>query len=308
MRTSITATPRSSPGNPGGRSIATPTTTPTAAPGDWPGALQTLGASPDTRVGTLAWNTHRHFELYYGVAGSGAVLNTINPRLFPEQVQYIISHAEDEILFFDIGFASLVEQIAPQCATVRHWVALCDPAHPPVLPFPALCYEDLIASVTDAFEWPTLDKNAACVLCYTSGTTGNPKGAMYSHRSTILHAFAMCLPDAMNLSARDAILPVVPMFHVNAWGLPYAAALVGAKLVLPGAQLDGPSLHALMEQEGSPSVPGCRRSGWGCCSTCRPPVLCSPACDLRWSEGRPVPRRSCGNSRTTGSMCCTPGA
>lgn len=213
-------------------------------------ALVALGVKPTERIGTLAWNGFRHFEIYYAVSGIGAVCHTINPRLFPEQIGYIINHAEDGCVFFDLTFLPLVEKLAPHCKGVRHWVAMTDKAHmPPSSPLTLLCYEDLVNSHSDRFDWPEIDENSASSLCYTSGTTGNPKGVLYSHRSTLLHAYGSCLPDALNLSARDAVLPVVPMFHVNAWGLPYSAPLVGAKLVFPGAQLDGASLHELFKQE-----------------------------------------------------------
>ncbi len=201
-------------------------------------ALQTLGVQPTDRVATLAWNTHRHFEIYYAVAGSGAVIHTINPRLFPDQMAYIGNHAEDKVVFYDTTFAPLVEKLKPQLATVKHWIAL------------DATYEKLIEAESDSFEWPTFDEKTAACLCYTSGTTGNPKGALYSHRSTLIHAYASALPDALNLSARDVVLPVVPMFHVNAWGLPYACALTGAKLVFPAQHLDGKSLYQLFESEG----------------------------------------------------------
>ena len=213
-------------------------------------ALIALGVKPTERIGTLAWNGFRHFELYYAVSGIGAVCHTINPRLFPEQIGYIINHAEDGCVLFDLTFLPLVEKLAPHCKAVRHWIAMTDKAHMPAASSLTLqCYEDLVNSHSDRFEWPDIDENAASSLCYTSGTTGNPKGVLYSHRSTLLHAYGSCLPDALNLSARDAVLPVVPMFHVNAWGLPYSAPLVGAKLVFPGAQLDGASLHELFKQE-----------------------------------------------------------
>jgi acyl-CoA synthetase (AMP-forming)/AMP-acid ligase II len=216
------------------------------------GALRSLGVDMGERIGTLAWNTHRHFEIYYAVSGMGAVCHTINPRLFPEQIAYIINHAEDRYIFFDINFIALVEGIAAHCPLVRGWVALCPNSHLPATEKVPnlLAYEDLINGHSDAFVWPEFDENTASSLCYTSGTTGNPKGVLYSHRSTILHAFAAALPDGMGLSARDAVLPVVPMFHVNAWGLPYAVALTGAKFVLPAGQLDGASLFELFEQEG----------------------------------------------------------
>ncbi len=213
-------------------------------------ALSSLGVRMHDRVGTLAWNGFRHFEIYYATSGSGAVCHTINPRLFPEQIVYIVNHAEDQYICFDLTFAPLVEKIAEQCKGVRGWVAMTDKAHmPPLKLTNLLCYEDLVNSHSDDYAWPEFDEWAAAGLCYTSGTTGNPKGVLYAHRSTILHAYAACLPDAINLSARDVVLPVVPMFHVNAWGLPYACALAGCKLVFPGAALDGASIYALFEQE-----------------------------------------------------------
>ena len=212
-------------------------------------ALQSLGVSPSQRVGTLAWNGFRHFEIYFASSGMGAVCHTINPRLFPEQIGYIVNHAEDACLFFDLTFLPLVEKLAPHCPGVKAWIAMTDRAHMPPSSLDLLCYEDLVNAHSDDFDWPELDELSASSLCYTSGTTGNPKGVLYSHRSTILHAYGACLPDALNLSARDVVLPVVPMFHVNAWGLPYSAPLVGAKLVFPGAQLDGASLTELFEAE-----------------------------------------------------------
>ena len=214
-------------------------------------ALITLGIKAGDRVGTLAWNGFRHFESYFAVSGMGAVLHTINPRLFPEQIAYIVNHAEDQYVLFDITFAPLVDGLASHCKSVRGWVAMTDRAHMPAMKTAGvLCYEELVAAASDRYEWPTFDENTASSLCYTSGTTGNPKGVLYSHRTTILHTYAIALPDVMNLSARDAILPVVPMFHVNAWGTPYACAMVGAKIVFPGAGLDGASLYELFEKEG----------------------------------------------------------
>ena len=218
-------------------------------------ALAKFGLKPGERVATLAWNGHRHMELYYAVSGSGAVLHTLNPRLHPDHVVYIADHAEDQVLFFDLTFLPMVEAIASRVKTIKTFVAMTDRAHMPDLSkgdskIPnLLCFEDLIDANSDAFTWPSFDENQASSLCYTSGTTGNPKGVLYSHRSTVLHTFAIALPDALNVSARDTILPVVPMFHVNAWGLPYAACMMGAKLVFPGAGLDGKSLHDLFEAE-----------------------------------------------------------
>ncbi|TXH04130.1 MAG: fatty-acid--CoA ligase [Nevskiaceae bacterium] len=214
-------------------------------------ALQRLGVKPSERVATLAWNGYRHFELYYAISGMGAVMHTVNPRLFPEQIGWIINHAEDQFVFFDLTFASLVEALAPKCPTVKGWVAMTDRAHlPQIKGVNLLCYEDLLAAESDVYQWPVFDEKTAACLCYTSGTTGNPKGVLYSHRSTILHAYATVMPDVMSLSSRDVVLPVVPMFHVNAWGTPYSCPLVGAKLVFPGAGLDGASLYELFESEG----------------------------------------------------------
>jgi fatty-acyl-CoA synthase len=214
-------------------------------------ALRALGVQPNERIGTLAWNGYRHFEIYYAVAGSGAVIHTINPRLFPDQITYIANHAEDKVLFFDNTFAPLVEKLAPALKSVKAFVAMTGRDTMPKASIPnLLCYEDLIGKESDAYEWPSFDENTAACLCYTSGTTGNPKGALYSHRSTLIHAYGAALPDTLNLSARDVILPVVPMFHVNAWSLPYSCAMVGTKLVFPGPHLDGKSLHQLFESEG----------------------------------------------------------
>jgi len=213
-------------------------------------ALRSLGVKPGSCVATLAWNGYRHMELYYAVSGSGAVLHTLNPRLHADQLSYIMNHAQDQILFFDLTFLPLVEAAAdrvPSCTTL---VVMTDRAHMPVSRLPGLlCYEELLAAQRDDYAWPPLDENAASSLCYTSGTTGNPKGVLYSQRSTVLHTYAAALPDALNCAATDVILPVVPMFHVNAWGLPYVACMVGAKLVFPGPALDGRSLHELLEAE-----------------------------------------------------------
>jgi acyl-CoA synthetase (AMP-forming)/AMP-acid ligase II len=215
-------------------------------------ALAARGIKAGDRVATLAWNGYRHMELYYAVSGSGAVLHTLNPRLHPDQVVWIADHAEDQILFFDLTFLPLIEAIAGRAKTIKAFVAMTDRAHMPgTSKVPnLLCYEELIDAHSPEFEWPTFDENSASSLCYTSGTTGNPKGALYSHRSTVLHTYAAALVDSLNCSANDVILPVVPMFHVNAWGLPYVACMVGAKLVFPGPWLDGKSLHDLFETEG----------------------------------------------------------
>jgi fatty-acyl-CoA synthase len=212
-------------------------------------ALKRLGVAEGDRIGTLAWNGFRHFEVYFAVSGMGAVCHTVNPRLFPEQIVYIVNHAEDRYVFFDLTFAPLVAKLKPQCPGVKGWVAMTDRAHLPQEVPDALAFEELVAAESDDFAWPALEEDAASSLCYTSGTTGNPKGVLYSHRSTVLHSYGAALPDAMNLSARDVVLPVVPMFHANAWGLPYSCLLVGAKMVFPGAGLDGKSLFELFEGE-----------------------------------------------------------
>ena len=217
--------------------------------------LAVLGVAFGDRVATLAWNGYRHMELYYGVSGSGAVLHTINPRLHPDQITYIADHAEDQVLFFDMTFLPLIQAVARRAKTIRHYVAMTDRAHMPAPEVAAtipglLCYEELIEAQDDQYSWPSFDENTASSLCYTSGTTGNPKGVLYSHRSTVLHTYAAALPDALNCSQRDAILPVVPMFHVNAWGLPYVGCMTGAKMVYPGPGLDGRSLYELFESEG----------------------------------------------------------
>ncbi len=213
-------------------------------------ALRKLGVKPHDRVATLAWNGFRHYELYYAISGMGAVINTVNPRLFGEQIVYISNHAENVALFFDATFIPLVEKLAPQLKSIRHYVLMTDKAHMPATKIPnLLCYESLLEKESDAYEWPSFDERTAAALCYTSGTTGNPKGTLYSHRSTIIHAYGAALPDALSLSARDSVLPVVPMFHANAWSLPYTCTMVGAKMVFPGPHLDGKSVYELIEQE-----------------------------------------------------------
>lgn len=214
-------------------------------------ALASLDLGFGDRVATLAWNGYRHFELYFGVSGSGRVLHTINPRLHPDQIAWIVNHAEDRVLCFDLSFLPLVQAIHGQCPGLKHYIALCAAEQLPAdSGVPGLCsYEAWMGARDDRYVWPRFDENTASSLCYTSGTTGNPKGALYSHRSTLLHAYGAALPDAMGLSARDAVLPVVPMFHVNAWGIPYAACLTGAKLVFPGPALDGRSVFELLEAE-----------------------------------------------------------
>jgi fatty-acyl-CoA synthase len=215
-------------------------------------ALTTLGLTPGNAVGSIAWNNHRHLEAYYAVSGSGMVMHTCNPRLHPQQLIYIINHAEDRVVLFDATFAPLIKGIAPHCPQVQAWVCLADAANTPSIEgvSKVLSFDELIAPCSDEFEWPEFDERTAAALCYTSGTTGNPKGAMYSHRAIVLNAMAGCMPSVLSLSPNDAILPVVPMFHINAWCIPYSAPMAGTKLVLPGPKLDGQSLFELMESEG----------------------------------------------------------
>jgi len=213
-------------------------------------ALQALGLEPGHAVASIAWNNHRHLEAYYGVSGSGLIMHTCNPRLHPQQLIYILNHAEDRVVLFDSTFAPLIQGIAPHCPQVKAWVCLSDAAHTPQIEgVQVLNYEDLIGPHSDHFVWPEFDERTGAVLCYTSGTTGNPKGVLYSHRAIVLNATTGCMPDVLNLSARETALPVVPMFHINAWCIPYAAMIAGSKLVLPGPRLDGPSLYELMEGE-----------------------------------------------------------
>ena len=213
-------------------------------------ALDKLGVKQGDRVATLAWNGYRHVEIYYGVSGMGAICHTINPRLFPEQIVYIVNHAEDKYILVDLTFVPLIEKIIDQIPNVKGFVIMTDEAHMPETKLPnAICYENLLATADDDYEWPTFDERTASSLCYTSGTTGNPKGVLFSNRSTILHSYAVCTPDGLGLSNLETILPVVPMFHVNAWGIPYAAAMCGAKMVMPGARMDGAALYELMENE-----------------------------------------------------------
>jgi len=210
-----------------------------------------LGIAPGARVASFAWNHYRHLELFFGVAGSGRVLHTVNPRLFPDQLTYIVNHAEDQVICFDPVFAELMERLAPTLPGVRHYIALCGRHDMPAVKLPGLlCYDDLLDAASAEYDWPEFDENRASSLCYTSGTTGHPKGVLYSHRSTVLHTMALMAADTMAVSARDTLLPCAPMFHVNCWGVPYAAAATGAKLVLPGPRMDPQSLYELMRDEG----------------------------------------------------------
>jgi fatty-acyl-CoA synthase len=226
-------------------------------------ALVALGVKPGDRVATIAWNTVRHLELYFAVSGMGAVLHTINPRLPLDQLRYIVDHAEDVALFFDTSFVKLAQYLAAQGTRLQAFVAMTDAAHLPAdTGLPGLsAYETLVAGQTDDFDWPTFDENTASSLCYTSGTSGSPKGVLYSHRSTVLHSYAIAMADALAISARDVTLPVVPMFHVNAWGVPYAAAMVGSKLVLPGPGSTGRASTSSSSPRRCRACSACRRSG-----------------------------------------------
>jgi fatty-acyl-CoA synthase len=213
-------------------------------------ALISLGVQPGDRVGTLAWNTHRHLTLYYAVSGTGAVLHTANPHLFPEQIEYIINDAANKVVFFDVSFADLVQTLAPRLKSVETFVAMTDREHMPAVDVPNLvCYEDLLDSQSADYAWPMFDENSAATMCYTAGTTGNPKGVVYSHRSTVLSALIQLGEDTLCIHSADTLLSVVPMFHANAWGMPYCAVMVGARLVLSGPQLDGKSLYELLRDE-----------------------------------------------------------
>lgn len=212
--------------------------------------MQTLGINAGDRVATLAWNGYRHLELYYGVSGSGAVLHTVNPRLFKEQLAYVINHAGDRVVFLDLTFVPLLESVADELPNVEKYVILTDREHMPETSLANVhCYEELLEAADSHYQWPTFDENAASSICYTSGTTGNPKGVVYSHRSTLIHALGSSIPNGLSLSGNDSILLVVPQFHVNSWGVSYAAPMNGCKLVLPGPAMDGASLHELMESE-----------------------------------------------------------
>ncbi|MBX3490611.1 3-(methylthio)propionyl-CoA ligase [Parvibaculum sp.] len=213
-------------------------------------ALTKLGVKEGDVVATMAWNTARHLEAWYGIMGMGAVCHTLNPRLFAEQLVYIVNHAEDKIVFLDLTFVPILEGIADQLPKVKAYVIMTDKAHMPQTKLKnALCFEEIVEAEDGNFKWAEVDENAACGLCYTSGTTGNPKGVLYSHRSNVLHSMAANMGDALGMKSTDAILPVVPMFHANAWGIAFAAPAVGAKIVMPGANMDGASIYELLDTE-----------------------------------------------------------
>jgi fatty-acyl-CoA synthase len=212
--------------------------------------LERDGIKLGDRVATLAWNTWRHLEAWYGIMGIGAVYHTVNPRLFPEQISWIINHAEDRVMMLDLTFVPLVEKLAEKLTPIQRYVLLTDAAHMPATTLRnAVPYEEWIAEVDGDFSWTSFDENTAAGMCYTSGTTGNPKGVLYSHRSNVLHSMMSAPPDAMGVSSRDVVLPVVPMFHANCWGLALTTPMVGAALVMPGAKLDGASIYELLDRE-----------------------------------------------------------
>jgi fatty-acyl-CoA synthase len=220
-------------------------------------ALSALGITFGDRVATLAWNSDLHLSLYYGVSGSGAVLHTVNPRLYPEQIAYIVNHAEDKVLFFDPEFAPLVAELAPHLPTVGTFVAMTDRAQfPDIVLRDLICWDELIDPQSCSYDWPEFDERTASSLCYTSGTTGNPKGVLYSHRSTVLHSLMAAARDNNDVHSGSSVLLVVPMFHANAWGTPYTAAMVGARLVMPGPHLDGESVYNLLRDENITQTQG----------------------------------------------------
>lgn len=237
-------------------------------------ALERLGLGRGDRVATLCWNDYRHFEAYYGISGAGFVCHTINPRLFPEQLVFIINHAEDRWIMTDVMFMPLLEALADKIPGVEGIIVMTDEAHMPETTLQnAVCYETLIAGESRDYAWPQFDERTAAALCYTSGTTGDPKGVLYDHRSTLLHAYAAVAPDVMSLSSRDCVLPVVPLFHVSSWGSPYSMAIAGSKIVYPGPKMaDGEALYNLLDSEGATATLGvptiwmallqyCRQSG-----------------------------------------------
>ena len=213
-------------------------------------ALANEGVRLGDRIATMAWNTDRHLETWFGIMGNGAICHTLNPRLFADQLDYIVNHAEDDMMFVDLTFMPIVEALKDRFGTVKKYIVLTDSEHMPATSLPnAVAYEDWIGAVDDDFKWGNFDENTAAALCYTSGTTGNPKGVLYSHRSNVLHGLTVNQPDVFGLTSEDIIMAIVPMFHANAWALTYAAPAAGAKLVMPGAGMDGKSIYELLENE-----------------------------------------------------------
>ncbi|MBI3732112.1 MAG: long-chain fatty acid--CoA ligase [Chloroflexi bacterium] len=213
------------------------------------GVLERLGVARGERVGTLAWNTYRHYELYFAVPCAGRVLHTLNLRLPPDQLVYVINHAEDQVIFADASLVPLLDKIKGHLKSVKHFVVMADGALPASALSPVSSYEELLAAESDSFAWPHLEENEAAAMCYTSGTTGNPKAALYSHRAIFLHSLAQGMSGSFGISERDIVLPVVPMFHANAWGLPFTSTMVGAKQVFPGPHLSPPDLLNLIQSE-----------------------------------------------------------
>ena len=272
-------------------------------------ALERLGVQPGDRVGTLAWNGYRHYELYFAVSGMGAVIHTINPRLFDEQIVHIVEHAEDRVLFVDLTFVPLVERLLGQSSPQACGRGgddrrghMAEPSLPAGVALHA--YEDLLAEAGEDFAWPELDENSAAALCYTSGTTGHPKGVLYSHRSAILHTYAINLPDALGLRAADRALPIVAMFHVNAWGIPYAATMVGAGLIFAGARTDGASLHELITSERVTYAAAVPTVWLGLCSIWSKTADVSMGSSGSASVARPA-RSGCSTRWVTGTACAS---
>ncbi len=242
-------------------------------------ALQKMGMNQGDRIGTMAWNTWRHLECWYAIGGSGAVCHTLNPRLFADQIDFIVNHAEDRFMFVDISFVPVIAAVIDRLPTLEQIIVMTDAEHMPdasAFTVPVHCYEDLIASEDTSYEWPEIDENGASSLCYTSGTTGNPKGVMYSHRSNVMHSLTTCGPDLFNLKATDTCLMIVPMFHANSWGLAFSAPMIGSKLVLPGPHMDGASIYNLITDEQ-------------CTTSAAVPTVWTGLLDYMDAEGKTIP-------------------